>query len=204
MVSKADLVNKVDVENDSLFQVVVANDVCNSQSTDMPLASKRVEGTEPERFSVISLATICVDLLKGITGSVHPHTFDYNPDMVEVPPDDSCAQLEQEASKYWKLDVLDLGIQATDVQGRLRKHISFWKDVLQAPPPILDCINCGYCLPLKFMPPPYSCDNHTSTFLQQQFVDNAVADLLKNRCAVQVNKSLTYVAHCRWCLVSCA
>ena len=186
LVSKADLVNKVGVENDSLFEVVVVNDVCNDQSAGMPLTSKGVEGAEPE--SVKSLATICVDFLKGITGSVHPQTFDYNPDMVEVPPDDSYAQLEQEASEYWELDVLDLGIQITNVQGRLRKHISFWKDVLQAPPPILDCINCGYHLPLKFMPPPYSSDNHTSAFLQQQFVDDAVADLLKNRCAEQVNE----------------
>ena len=191
LVSKADLVNKVDVVSDSLFEVVVANDVCNDQSACIPLASKCVEGTEPASFSVKSLATICVDFLKGITGSVHSQTFDYNPDMVEVPPDDrgdSYAHLEQEASKYWELDAFDLGMQATDVQGRLRKHVSFWKDVLQAPPPILDCINHGYRLPIKFTPPPYSRDNHASAILQQQFVDNAVADLLKNRCAVQVSE----------------
>ena len=65
---------------------------------------------------------------------------------------------------------------------------SFWKDVLHAPPPVLDCIEHGYRLPLKFVPPPYSQNNHKSAMLQQSFVDDTVHGLLSNCCVVQVNE----------------
>ena len=95
---------------------------------------------------------------------------------------------EHEISKLWELETLEFGIQTTDVQGRLKRNISFWRDVLHAPPPVLDCINHGYCLPLKFLPPPYAQDNHKSASLQQQFVDEAVKSLLKNRCVMKVSE----------------
>ena len=33
--------------------------------------------------------------------------------------------------------------QVSDIQGRLKRHLPFWRDVLRAPPPILDCIEHG-------------------------------------------------------------
>ena len=55
-------------------------------------------------------------------------------------------------TKYWEVENTERS-QVTDVQGRLRKKFLFWKEVLHAPPPILECIENGYRLPLKFIPP---------------------------------------------------
>ena len=92
-----------------------------------------------------------------------------------------------EAPKYWELDSTDAH-QITDVQGRLKQKLSFWKNILHAPPPILDWVECGYCLPLKFLPPPYAQNNHNSTREYGDFVTEAVSNLVANRCARQVNK----------------
>ena len=45
--------------------------------------------------------------------------------------------------------------QITDVQGHLKENLVYWKEVLHAPLPILDCIENGYLLPLKFIPQTY-------------------------------------------------
>ena len=47
-------------------------------------------------------------------------------------------------------------VQISDVQGFLKQKLPFWKDVSQAPPPVLDCIEHGYRLPLKYIPQPFS------------------------------------------------
>ena len=82
--------------------------------------------------------------------------------------------------KFWELDSSEP--QVTDVQGRLRKSIAFWKEVLHAPPPILDCIENGYRLPLKFIPPSRCQDNHQSAKWHAEFVNDAIKSLLDNRC----------------------
>ena len=53
---------------------------------------------------------------------------------------------------------------------------------------MLDCIEHGYRLPLKFLPPPYSQNNHKLAILHQSFVDDAVLSLINNRCVVQVSE----------------
>ena len=55
--------------------------------------------------------------------------------------------------KFWELDNDEP--QVVDVQGRLKQDILFWKEVLRAPPPIVEYIENGYRLPLKFIPPPH-------------------------------------------------
>ena len=62
-------------------------------------------------------------------------------------------QSTQERS--WELEGPDLELQITDVQGRLRLSMNFWRDVLKAPPPVLDWIQDGYGLPLWFAPNNY-------------------------------------------------
>jgi len=52
-------------------------------------------------------------------------------------------------SQYWEAESV---VQVTDVQGHLKQNMSFWKNVLHAPPPILQCIESGYRLSLKFAP----------------------------------------------------
>ena len=89
-------------------------------------------------------------------------------------------------TKFWEVESNE-AVQITDVQGRLRLKLAFWQDVLQAPPPILDCIENGYRLPLKFIPPPHCQSNHKSTVVHHSFVADAVENLVKNRCALRVS-----------------
>ena len=89
-------------------------------------------------------------------------------------------------TKFWEVESNE-PVQITDVQGRLRLKLAFWQDVLQAPPPILDCIENGYRLPLKFIPPPHCQSNHKSTVVHHSFVADAVENLVKNRCALRVS-----------------
>ena len=73
-------------------------------------------------------------------------------DYVEGDPDELYDQ--QDIDKFWETEASGLSSQITDVQGRLRQNVSFWKDILHAPAPVIDCIENGYRLPLKFLPPP--------------------------------------------------
>jgi len=59
--------------------------------------------------------------------------------------------MEGTLMQYWEVEQ-GLSKQITDVQGRLRQNLSFWREALQAPSPILDCIEHGYHLPLKHVP----------------------------------------------------
>ena len=92
------------------------------------------------------------------------------------------------ATRFWESDSAEP--QITHVQGRLKQRsVFFWKDVLHAPPPILDCIENGYRLPLKFIPPSWSQHNHQSAKLHREFVNEAVESLLSNRCIIKVRES---------------
>ena len=67
---------------------------------------------------------------------------------------------ENDINKFWEVEVDSPSTQITEVQGQLRKNLSFWREVLHAPNPVLECIENGYHLPLKFLPPPH-CQNIT-------------------------------------------
>ena len=90
-------------------------------------------------------------------------------------------------TKFWENESSNPD-QITDVQGCLMLHIAFWQDVLQAPPPILDCIENGYRLPLKFIPPSHCQPNHKSTVVHQSFVEDAVENLVKNWYVLRVSE----------------
>ena len=91
-------------------------------------------------------------------------------------------------TKFWEVEdtLAEVPVQVLDVQGKLKQNISFWHEVLQAPPPIIDCIENGYRLPLKFVPPPYSQQNHKSVELYSEFVNDAIQKLIANRCVMKV------------------
>ena len=72
-------------------------------------------------------------------------------------------------TKFWEAEG-STPVQISDVQGRLKQKLSFWKDVLQAPPPVLDYIEHGYRLPLKCIPQPFSQQNHKLTGMHHVFV----------------------------------
>ena len=88
--------------------------------------------------------------------------------------------------KFWEIEASVA--QISDVQGRLRQNIDFWREILEAPPPIIDYIENGYRLPLKFVPPPYSQWNHKSVELHSEFVNEAVQKLIINRCVMKVKE----------------
>ena len=96
---------------------------------------------------------------------------------------DMCSEMNP---KFWEVESSGFK-QITDIQGHLKKHLMYWKNVLYAPPPILDCIENGYCLPLKFVPPPRFQRNHNSTATHNEFVNEAIENLVKNRCVALVN-----------------
>ena len=97
----------------------------------------------------------CVDnLAAGPAKSVHKsegihempdvHQVNYN----GMSGGEACPDITQ---KFWEAESSGLQ-QITDIQGRLKKNIEFLENVLDAPPPVLDCIRNGYRLPLKFIP----------------------------------------------------
>ena len=96
---------------------------------------------------------------------------------------DMCSEINP---KFWEVESSGLK-QITDVQGRLKKHLMYWKNVLHAPPPILDCIENGYRLLLKFVPPTHFQRNHNSTATHNEFVNEAIENLVKNRCVALLN-----------------
>jgi len=67
-------------------------------------------------------------------------------------------------------------------------NIQFWKEVLQAPQHVLDWIASEYKLPLRYLPEPFSRENHKSTLTHSKFVTESVTELLANRCVTKVAK----------------
>ena len=47
-----------------------------------------------------------------------------------------------DVSRFWELE--QDGGQIQDVQGRLKYILAFWKDVLEASGPVVECIKGGY------------------------------------------------------------
>ena len=94
-------------------------------------------------------------------------------------------------TKFWEAGG-STPVQISDVQGHLKQKLSFWKEVLQAPPPVLEH---GYRLPLKCIP------NHflnrtisqlecTTCLCRRQSLAYLKSDVCK-RCTIK----LMYVAH---------
>ena len=142
-------------------------------------------------LGVRPLAELCVNVLKRVWPENNKPYQDiyYDSETVSRPTNElgnQSFQTDQEVLRFWETD--KYSVQTLDVQGRLKKNLSFWKDVLHAPPPVLDCIEHGYRLPLKFLPPPYSQGNHKSVISHRVFVEDAVLNLLNNRCVAQVSE----------------
>ena len=77
-------------------------------------------------------------------------------------------------------------LQKSDVQGRLQENIDFWREVLQAPSPIIDFIAEGYKLPLLSVPLQFARPNHRSAFESASFVTNSLEELTTNCCIRQI------------------
>lgn len=77
------------------------------------------------------------------------------------------------------------------VKGRLKRSYNFWKSELKATPFILDIINEGYKLPFDIFPPQFYAKNNRSSLNHSEFVETAIADLLKRQCVVEVKSRPT-------------
>ena len=86
-------------------------------------------------------------------------------------------ELSGDLARCWELE--QEGPQITDVQGRLFTNLDFWEKVLEAPPPVIECIKEGYKLPLLSLPEQYMKTNHRSAQQNKGFVTDAVSDLIK-------------------------
>ena len=141
--------------------------------------------------SVDSVDGICVDSTKRLTPALEVFGIKAIHDQIvntSIENIDTCPELgepcdESVASRFWEAEAC-MPPSQDSVQGRLKRSLAFWKDVLQAPPPILECIEKGYRLPLKFIPPSHSQSNHKSAELHHEFVDEAIQNLIQNRCIV--------------------
>lgn len=89
--------------------------------------------------------------------------------------------------RFWESQHISSDVQMLGVQGRLKSHARFWKEVLQAPPTVMDWICNGYKLPLLYMPTPFSQKNHGSALENKEFVSGAIMELMRNRCVKKLD-----------------
>ena len=73
--------------------------------------------------------------------------------LVDVDGMELCDQSDiRTLSSFWEVKEGHAQRQVTDVQGRLKKSLSFWENTLQPAPWIISCIKEGYKLPLRSTP----------------------------------------------------
>ena len=78
--------------------------------------------------------------------------------------------------------------QVVDVQGRLKKCLSFWENELDPAPWIISCIREGYKLPLRSLPDKFSMPNQHSALNHREFVTQALEELERNRCIIRTQE----------------
>ena len=74
----------------------------------------------------------------------------------------------------------------SQIKGRLKEMLDFWRDELEAPAFILDVIEHGYVLPLKSEPTPFIGKNQASVFDNEEFESDSLEELLVAGCIQQV------------------
>ena len=79
--------------------------------------------------------------------------------------------------RYWELE--ESSQQILDVQGKLHAKVKFWKEVLQAPSPIIECIIEGYKLPLLSLPLQFVSPNQKSALENADFVGKILRRIAK-------------------------
>ena len=77
------------------------------------------------------------------------------------------------------------GVDETRIEGRLRERLDFWR-AMGASRCIINILESGFRLPLESMPGKRIFNNHGSCSEHKEFVTRAVADLVKQGCAVEM------------------
>ena len=78
------------------------------------------------------------------------------------------------------------------VKGRLKEHVGFWREELEAPEAVLSVIESGYVLPLKSMPDPSVQKNQLSAEVHADFVQDCIEELLASKC-VKLSEDRLYI-----------
>jgi hypothetical protein len=73
-----------------------------------------------------------------------------------------------------------------DEKGRLRLHANYWCNVLEASDFIFDVVKNSNVIPFNNIPQSYFMKNNKSAFDHSDFVTDAVADLVKSGCVLEV------------------
>lgn len=79
-----------------------------------------------------------------------------------------------------------ISVSDLSVKGRLKDSFEFWKDTLCADNDILTVVKEGYVIPFRVKPPPFVMKNNRSALESSEFVETAIFDLLKKKCAYEV------------------
>ena len=87
---------------------------------------------------------------------------------------------------FWEVEQGEA--EVTDVQGRLKKCLSFWENELEPAPWIISCLREGYKLPLRSLPEKFSMPNQQSALDHKEFISQALEELEQNRCIVKIQK----------------
>jgi hypothetical protein len=133
----------------------------------------------------------CAQPSEGGCREVSEDTPEINPENVgsrEV-SEDTPEIIPENISVWWEVEVTEWDIMSSGVvvKGRLKKHISFWRDEIKAPTAIINVIDTGYVLPLKSEPTPYFHANHHSANRHSSFVQESVSELCATGCVVEVS-----------------
>ena len=68
------------------------------------------------------------------------------------------------------------------IQGKLKRNLKFWREVIKPFDLILNMIQSGYKIPFHTTPDPYYFDNRSSALRRKSFVEFQIRELLENGC----------------------
>ena len=83
------------------------------------------------------------------------------------------------------LDSIEVALPVS-VQGCLKERASFWLEQLEVSKFVAGIVTEGYRLPFYTTPDPIFRFNHPSSVHNAPFVEKAIAELLRDRCVVEV------------------
>ena len=111
-------------------------------------------------------------------------------DVVEIDPGNLSVlwEIESSGTDYMSGSVV--------VKGRLKNHISFWREVIKAPATIISTIEGGYVLPLKSEPTPYVRGNHQSACKIPCSFRRAYLSSALQVVRSKYRPGLSFAAHC--------
>ncbi len=87
--------------------------------------------------------------------------------------------------RWWEAEGKGLKVANAEygsVKGRLHNHLDYWESVVQAPAPIISIVKQGYILPFVTVPENKMLSNQSSVYMHEEFVTQAVLELVQNRC----------------------